>query len=120
MFDIGLITVWEPGTCLGLTWRQAGFEPGQVTQVEVRCEPVGEETRTIVEHFGWDTVPSDHVACYQFPDAVFLRRHAESWQALLPAWRGTRVRTVMDDKCRDGVGRMVFRRRGRLTDHVHE
>jgi hypothetical protein len=65
--------------------RQASFAPEQVTQVEVRFDPVGDETRVTVEHFGWDTVPQDHVARHGFPDAIFLRRHAEWWQSSLAA-----------------------------------
>ena len=49
----------------------------------VRFEPVGTETRVTVEHLGWDTVPQDHAARHHFPDAIFLRRHAEWWQTLL-------------------------------------
>jgi hypothetical protein len=49
----------------------------------VRFEPVGGETRVTVEHRGWETVPQEHVARHAFPDGVFLRRHAEWWQALL-------------------------------------
>ena len=89
VFEIGTVTVWEPGVRLGFTWRQASFKPGQETQVEIRFEPVGEETRVTVEHRGWDTVPQEHVARHTMPDAVFLRRHAEWWQALLYAYRGS-------------------------------
>ncbi len=81
--EIGRITHWEPGARLAFSWRQAGFEPGQATHVEVRFEPVGDETRVTVERSGWDTVPQDHVARHHFPDAIFLRRHAEWWQTLL-------------------------------------
>jgi uncharacterized protein YndB with AHSA1/START domain len=83
VFEIGRITAWEPGSRLAFTWRQASFAPDQVTQVEVRFDPVGDQTRMTVEHIGWDTVPQDHVARHRFPDAVFLRRHAEWWQSLL-------------------------------------
>jgi len=38
-----------------------------------------------IEHIGWDTIPQDHVASHHFPEAVFLRRHAEWWQLLLAA-----------------------------------
>ncbi|MGH8317598.1 MAG: SRPBCC family protein [Steroidobacteraceae bacterium] len=83
VFEIGRITAWEPGVKLAFTWRQASFSPGQLTHVEVRFEPFGEETRVTVEHRGWDTVPQDHVARHGFPDAVFLRRYGEWWQVLL-------------------------------------
>lgn len=83
VFEIGRITAWEPGAKLAFTWRQASFTPDQLTRVEVRFEPVGDETRVTVEHRRWDTVPQDHVTRHGFPDAVFLRRHAEWWQRLL-------------------------------------
>lgn len=84
-FEIGRITAWEPGVRLAFTWRQASFSPVQVTRVEVRFEPAGAETRVTIEHFGWDTIPQDHVARHRFPNAIFLRRHAEWWQVLLAA-----------------------------------
>jgi uncharacterized protein YndB with AHSA1/START domain len=86
-FEIGRIRVWEPPSRLVFSWRQATFSPDQETEVHVRFEPVGEETRITVEHFGWDTIPSEHVARHRFPDAVFLRRHAEWWQTLLASYR---------------------------------
>jgi hypothetical protein len=84
-FEIGRITAWEPGRLLGFSWRQASFAPDQVTQVEIRFEPVGVETRVTVEHRGWDSVPQAHRARHGFPDAIFLRRHAEWWQDQLEA-----------------------------------
>lgn len=83
VFEIGAVRVWNPGERLVFGWRQASFAPGMDTEVEVRFEPVGDETRVTVEHRGWDTVPIEHVARHRFPDAVFLQRHAEWWRALL-------------------------------------
>ena len=85
VFEIGRVTAWEPGRLLAFSWRQASFAPDQVTYVEVRFEPVGDETRITVEHRGWETVPQAHAARHRFPDAIFLRRHAEWWQSLLEA-----------------------------------
>jgi uncharacterized protein YndB with AHSA1/START domain len=85
VFEIGRIRVWEPPSRLVFGWRQAAFQPDQDTEVEVTFQAVGEETRVTVEHRGWDTVPQEHVARHHFPDALFLRRHAEWWQALLGA-----------------------------------
>ena len=82
-FEIGRITVWEPGVRLAFTWRQASFAPGQETDVEVRFDPVGNETRVTVEHRGWETIPQEHVVRHTFPDAIFLQRHGEWWQSLL-------------------------------------
>jgi len=83
VFEIGKITAWEPPSRLAFGWRQATFAAGQATEVEVRFEPVGDQTRVTVEHRGWDTVPQDHVARHTMPDAMFLRRHAEWWRSLL-------------------------------------
>ena len=83
VFEIGQVRVWEPGARLVIGWRQATFAPEMDTEVEVRFEAVGEETRVTVEHRGWDSVPAPHVARHGFPDGLFLRRHGEWWQALL-------------------------------------
>jgi uncharacterized protein YndB with AHSA1/START domain len=85
VFEIGRVVAWVPGRRLAFSWRQASFAAGETTHVEVRFEPVGNQTRVTVEHQGWDTVPQEHIARHGFPDAVFLRRHAEWWQAQLAA-----------------------------------
>jgi uncharacterized protein YndB with AHSA1/START domain len=83
VFEIGRVRAWEPGSRLVFGWRQATFARDQDTEVEVRFEPVGEETRVTVEHRGWDSVPKEHVARHGFASVLFLRRHGEWWQALL-------------------------------------
>ncbi len=92
VFEIGRIRAWEPPTegdgRLVFGWRQATFAPGQDTEVEVRFEAVGEETRVTVEHRGWDSVPIDHAARHGFPLGVFLQRHGEWWRALLASMEG--------------------------------
>ncbi|RKE39599.1 activator of Hsp90 ATPase-like protein [Paraburkholderia sp. BL23I1N1] len=87
VFEIGLVTVWEPGERLAFGWHQASFTDAQHTHVDVCFEAVGDETRVTVEHRGWDTVPQDHVARHHFPERVFLLRHGEWWQALLASLR---------------------------------
>lgn len=91
VFEIGRVIIWEPPHRFRLTWRQATVAPDQVTEVEVRFEPIGEETRVTVEHFGWDSVPQDHVARHGFPDGLFLRRHGEWWQALLASYKASLI-----------------------------
>ncbi len=88
LFVIGEITAWEPGRRLAFGWRQAAFAPGQNTQVNVRFEAVGEETRVTVEHTGWDSVPPVHVARHALPDAVFSRYLADWWRNLLISMGG--------------------------------
>jgi uncharacterized protein YndB with AHSA1/START domain len=86
IFEIGRITTWEPGVRLAFTWRQENFTAGQLTHVEVRFEPAGAETRVKVEHYGWDSIPPEHVARHHFPDPILLRRHGEWWQGLLSSY----------------------------------
>lgn len=83
VFEIGRISVWEPGERLVFSWRQASFAPDQSTEVEVRFEAVGEETRISIEHRAWDTIPQGHAARHGFPEAITLQRVADWWRASL-------------------------------------
>ena len=83
VFVIGRITAWQPGEKLAFGWRQATFAKDQNTQVEVRFEAVGAETRVTVEHKGWDSVPQTHVARHTMSNLIFLQRHGAYWKALL-------------------------------------
>ncbi len=87
MFVIGAVRVWDPPTRLTFGWRQASFAPDQETEVHVRFDPVGAETRVTVEHFAWDTIPQEHAARHGMPLFVFQQRNAEWWQALLESLR---------------------------------
>lgn len=82
-FEIGHITTWAPGEKLAFTWRHGTFAGDQMTHVEVRFEPVGDETRVTVEHRGWDAIPQEHAARHGFPLAVFQMRLGEHWRAVL-------------------------------------
>lgn len=86
-FEIGRILAWEPGRRLVFAWRQASFSAEQSTEVEVRFEPVGDETRVSIEHRAWDTIPRDHAARHGFPETVTLRRAADWWRASLESLR---------------------------------
>lgn len=88
VFEIGRILAWEPPSRLVFSWRQANFPPELTTEVEVRFEAVGEETRVSVEHRGFDQVP-EGAARHGFPDEVLLLRLAEWWQALLGSLKQT-------------------------------
>jgi hypothetical protein len=68
-------------------WRQATFAADQDTEVEVRFDTVGDETRVTVEHTGWDSVPAAHVARHGFSNALFLTRHGEWWRSLLGSYK---------------------------------
>lgn len=84
-FVIGEVREWDPPHRLVMSWRQAGFRADQETELHVRFEAVGEQTRVTVEHFGWDTIPQEHVARHGFPLAVTQTRWAEWWRSLLTA-----------------------------------
>lgn len=86
VFEIGRITAWEPPSRLVFSWRQATFPPDLHTQVEVRFEAVGEETRVSVEHRGFDQVPQGSAARHGFPNQALLMRLAEWWKVLLTSY----------------------------------
>ena len=89
VFEVGRVRVWAPGERLVFGWRCAWFDPGVDTEVEVRFEAVGEETRVSVEHRGWDAVPPANAARHGFPLPVFLQREAEWWRAMLKGLVGS-------------------------------
>ncbi len=88
VFEVGRIRVWRPGERLVFGWRCAWFEPGQDTEVEVRFEQIGDETRVTVEHGGWDTVPVENAARHNFPNMIFLKHEAEWWTSMLASFKG--------------------------------
>ena len=80
-FEVGPIRTWTPGECVVVGWRHATFGPDHATEVEIRFEPVGKETRVTVEHRGWDSVPQEHVDRHGFPLAMTNQRQGEQWRA---------------------------------------
>jgi hypothetical protein len=80
-FEVGPVRAWQPGERLVVGWRQASFGPDHATEVEVRFEAVGTETRISVEHRGWDSVPQEHVARHGFPLQLTNQRQGEQWRA---------------------------------------
>jgi uncharacterized protein YndB with AHSA1/START domain len=85
VFEIGRIRAWEPPVRLVFSWRQASFPVDLHTEVEVRFEAVGDETRVSIEHRGFDQVPAESAARHRFPDQLLLTRLAEYWQAQIRA-----------------------------------
>ena len=78
--EIGRVSVWAPGERLVLSWRPGSVPPDQATELEVRFEAVGDETRVTVEHRGWDRVPPENAARHGFPERIFLHRAGEWWR----------------------------------------
>jgi uncharacterized protein YndB with AHSA1/START domain len=83
VFVIGEVRAWEPPHRLVVTWRHESFRPDQLTELHVRFEDTGGQTRVTVEHFGWDGIPAAHAARHGFPLAIFQHRFAEWWQLML-------------------------------------
>ena len=82
-FVIGEVLTWDPPHHLAVGWRTASFAPDQTTELRVRFQPVGAQTRVEVEHLGWDGIPQEHAARHGFPLSPFQLRFAEWWQVLL-------------------------------------
>ncbi|MCI0578578.1 MAG: methyltransferase domain-containing protein [Chloroflexi bacterium] len=58
-FEVGRVVSWEPGRRILLQWRQANWQPEEVTSVELRLEPVGGGTRVVLEHRDWGRLIGD-------------------------------------------------------------
>lgn len=86
-FEVGPVRTWKPGELLIVGWRHSNFGPDHATEVEVRFEPVGAETRVTVEHRGWDSVPQDHLARHGFPLVFTNQRQGDQWRAGLERLR---------------------------------
>lgn len=82
-YEVGRVLVWQAGERLVFTFRPASFAPNQTTEVDVRFDAIGDETRITIEHRGWDAIPQGHAARHGFPLMLFQRRLAEFWLANL-------------------------------------
>ena len=83
LWEIGAVHCWQPGERLIFGWRLPSFAADQATEVEVRFEAIGAETRVTVEHRGWDTIPQGHAARHGFDLMLFQQRLSEHWRGLL-------------------------------------
>ncbi len=57
--ELGRVISWQPGAAIVLEWHQADWEPDEVTEVEIRFEPVQEGTRVTLEHHDWGRLLGD-------------------------------------------------------------
>jgi SAM-dependent methyltransferase len=58
-FEVGRVIAWEPGKHVVFRWRQASWEPEEVTEVELRLDPVGSGTNIVLEHRNWGKLVGD-------------------------------------------------------------
>ena len=87
VFEGGRITVWEPPSRLMFEWRNANFEPGERTEVEVLCEPTDTGTRVTVQHRGWASLRPDHPSRHDMDVPAFTRSMGMWWGDQLTALR---------------------------------
>jgi len=78
-FEIGRVLAWIPGERLVFEWRQRGFAPHDVTEVEVRFEAVKAGTRVTVEHRGWEKIPRGHSARHGWEGEAFVTLISMRW-----------------------------------------
>jgi uncharacterized protein YndB with AHSA1/START domain len=87
VFEIGRVLTWEPGRRIVFEWRLRNFKPGEVTEVEIRFEPMGEGTRVTLEHRGWDAIRGDHPARHGLHEREFGMMIGGNWAELLKVYR---------------------------------
>lgn len=57
--EVGRVVEWLPGERVVLQWHQADWKTEELTDVEVRLEPVDGSTRVTLEHRGWGGLIGD-------------------------------------------------------------
>ena len=57
--EVGRVVSWKPGERVVLQWHQADWKTEELTEVEVRLEPVDGGTRVTLEHRGWGGLIGD-------------------------------------------------------------
>jgi hypothetical protein len=88
VFEIGRVRVWKPAERLVFEWRGFNFEPGLVTEVEVRFERAERGTRVTLEHRGWERVPEDHASRHGYGRSnAFVSMIGLGWGDQLAALR---------------------------------
>jgi uncharacterized protein YndB with AHSA1/START domain len=50
---IARVLAWEPGARLLLEWSGPMFEPGELTEIEIQFQAVGDGTRVTIDHRRW-------------------------------------------------------------------
>jgi SAM-dependent methyltransferase len=57
--EVGRVVAWQPGELIRLEWHPADWRPEEVTEVELRLQPIAEGTRVTLEHHGWGGLMAD-------------------------------------------------------------
>lgn len=79
IYEVGRITIWEPGTRLTFDWRLPNFSADEITQVDIRFERTEIGTLVTLEHSGWDTLRPDHPARHHLSGNAFRMMRSGWW-----------------------------------------
>lgn len=82
-YEVGRVSVWDPGHRLVFDFRGGNFSGNEVTQVEVRFESEEAGTRLTLEHRGWEVIPLDHPVRHGLPESTFWKMVGSFWSDLL-------------------------------------
>ena len=89
-FEIGRVLQWKPPSHLRFEWRQEGFAPGDLTEVEVSFQPATGGTRVTVNHHGWDTLAANHPTRHGYTGGAFTSMIGLRWADALTSLRHAR------------------------------
>lgn len=59
IFEVGRIVTWEPGKRIVIEWRQASWEPDEVTEIEFIFKAVDSGTQLRIKHHRWGRLIGD-------------------------------------------------------------
>lgn len=57
--EVGHVIAWKPGALIQLQWHLADWQPEEVTEIELRWEPIDGGTRATLEHRRWGGLIGD-------------------------------------------------------------
>jgi len=83
VYEVGRVRVWDKGARLVFEFRALAFEPGQITEVEVRFQAVDGGTRVTLEHRGWGALRADHPVRHGLEGEAFGSMLGLWWAELL-------------------------------------
>lgn len=86
LYQVGLITSWEPPRHLVFEWRNVNFTEGEKTEVEIFFDATARGTNVRLIHRGWSKIRADHPARHGMESADFLRSLGLWWGGLLSSY----------------------------------